>query len=286
MVLELHQFIHSQQTAYYYSTKESLAPGEVLVVGDFSEHYSFIYQDAVQGVHWTNTSCTLHPWVCYFVGQDGALQTYTSLIISDYLSHNTVAVYAFQNNLINQLKIKLMQEGIELMKIKYHTNGCAGQYKNKKNCINLIHHKKDFGIEAYWSFSATGHGKGPWDGLAGSAKREAALESLRRPSNNQIQTATDFYKFVQEKIKKVKVEFVGEEEIKKIENDILIDRFKSAKTIKGTRSFHSFETIVENENITDLNVRKFSFSMDVKRVKVLREKCYGGQKQGKGKRTG
>ena len=202
--LRPHHFIHSQQTSYYYTVKESLSPGEVLVVGDFSENYSFIYQDAVQGVHWSNSSCTLHPWVCYYMGSDGLLQTHTSLIISDCLSHNTVAVYSFQQNLIGQLKEKLSQEGIELVKIKYHTDGCAEQYKNLKNFINLANHKKDFGIDADWLFSATGHGKGPWDGLAGSAKREAALESLRRPVNDQIQTARDFFNFVKSKLKKFK----------------------------------------------------------------------------------
>ena len=264
--LKLHQFIHSQQTSYYYSMKENLAPGEVLVVGDFSENYAFVYQDAVQGVHWSNTSCTLHPWVCYFLGQDGILKTHTSLIISDCLSHNTVAVYSFQENIIQQLKVKLSKEGIELKKIKYHTDGCAEQYKNLKNFKNLTEHQSDFGVEADWSFSATGHGKGPWDGLAGSAKREAALESLRRPSTDQIQTPSDFYKFVKEKFKKVQVEFISEEKIQQVEKEVLSERFKTAKTIKGTRGYHSFETIPGNQ--TELNVRQFSFSPDVKRVSV------------------
>ena len=50
-------------------------------------------------------------------------------------------------------------------------------------------------------FFATSHGKGPWDGVAGCTKREAALESLRRPLKNHIQTAVDFYNFVKEKLK-------------------------------------------------------------------------------------
>ena len=197
--LKQHQFIHSQQTAHYYYTKEHLGPGEALVVGDFSENYSFVYQDAVQGVHWSNTSCTLHPWVCYYLGQDGTLKTHTSLMISDCLSHNTVAVYTFQQNIIQQLKEKLHEEGTELKKVKYHTDGCAEQYKNLKNFKNLAEHKNNFDVEADWSFSATGHGKGPRDGLAGSAKREAALESLRRSSMNPIQTPYDFFEFVKNK---------------------------------------------------------------------------------------
>ena len=120
-------------------------------------------------------------------------------MISDCLSHNTVAVYTFQQNIIQQLKEKLHEEGTELKKVKYHTDGCAEQYKNLKNFKNLAEHKNDFDVEADWSFSATGHGKGPWDGLAGSAKREAALESLRRSSMNPIQTPYDFFEFVKNK---------------------------------------------------------------------------------------
>ena len=59
-----------------------------------------------------------------------------------------------------------------------------------------MHHQLDFGVQADWAFSATSHGKGPWDGLAGSAKREATIESLQRPLEKQIQTADDFFRFV------------------------------------------------------------------------------------------
>ena len=279
--LKLHQFIHLQQTAYYYYMKEILGPGEVLVVGDFSENYSFVHQDAVQGVHWSNTSCTLHPWVCYYLGQDGTVKTHTSLMISDCLSHNTVAVYSFQENIIPQLKVKLFEEGAELKKIKYHTDGCAEQYKNLKNFKNLAEHKTDFDVEADWSFSATGHGKGPWDGLAGSAKREAALESLRRSSMNPIQTPYEFFEFVKKKFQKVQVEFISEEKIERNETELLSERFKSAKTIKGTRGYHSFETIFGNQN--ELNVRQFSFSEDVKRVSITASRGRGrGGVRGRG----
>ena len=264
--LKLHQFIHAQQTSHYYSVKENLSDGEVLVVGDFSENYSFLYQDAVQGIHWSNTSCTLHPWVCYYRGQDGTLKTHTSLIISDCLSHNTVTVYSFQQNIIEQLKVKLTEEGTSLKKIKYHTDGCAEQYKNLKNFKNLAEHKSDFDVEADWSFSATGHGKGPWDRLAGSAKREAALESLRRPSTDPIQTPSELFDFVKGKFKNVQVEFISEEKMQEVEKELLSERFKTAKTIKRTCGYHSFETIPGNN--TELNVRQFSFSPDVKRVSV------------------
>ena len=97
---------------------------------------------------------------------------------------------------------------------------------------NLAEHKSDFDVEADWSFSVTGHGKGPWDGLAGSAKREAALESLRRPSTDPIQTPSEFFDFVKGKFKSVQVEFISEEKIQEVEKELLSERFKTAKTIK------------------------------------------------------
>ena len=63
-VLKTHQFINNMQTKFYYEVRENLPDGKVLVVGDFSENYSCVIQNAAQGVHWSNTSCTLHPWMC------------------------------------------------------------------------------------------------------------------------------------------------------------------------------------------------------------------------------
>ena len=103
--------------------------------------------------------------------------------------HEIVAVYAFQKNLVEILKDRMIREGFSLDMIQYFTDGCAKQYKNKKNFLNMTYHYEDFGVVANWAFSATSHGKGPWDGVAGSAKREAALESLRSPEEDQIQTA-------------------------------------------------------------------------------------------------
>ena len=50
-VLRNHQFIHDQQTKFFYGLKENLPKGKVLIVGDFSQNYGFVFRDAVQGVH-------------------------------------------------------------------------------------------------------------------------------------------------------------------------------------------------------------------------------------------
>ena len=43
-------------------------------------------------------------------------------------------------------------ERIMVKKNNYFTDGCAGQYKNKFNFINLSHHFEDFGVVAEGTF--------------------------------------------------------------------------------------------------------------------------------------
>jgi hypothetical protein len=61
---------------------------------------------------------------------------------------------------------------------------------------NLIHHKQDFGIDASWVFSASGHGKGPCDGIGATVKSTATRSCLR--SGRVFASARDFYDFTKE----------------------------------------------------------------------------------------
>ena len=61
--LRRHDFIAKQQSHYCTERKETLQDGDVLVIGDISEKYSFVLQDAAQGYHWNNAQATLHPFV-------------------------------------------------------------------------------------------------------------------------------------------------------------------------------------------------------------------------------
>ena len=67
-------------------------------------------------------------------------------------------------------------------KVKYYTDGCASQYKNCKNFVNLCKHEKDFGVCEEWSFFATCHGKSGWDKIGGMGKRSTVLENFRNQS--------------------------------------------------------------------------------------------------------
>ena len=142
-----------EQAKYLDWKKSNLSDREFLVIGDFSENYAFIRQDAAQGYHWTNSQATLHPFVFYYK-YEGNFCHGSYVLLLECNTHDTIAVHLFQRKLIIFLKVKF-----EVLKIAYFSDGCAAQYKNCKNLIKLCYHKEDFGIPAEWHFFATSHGK-------------------------------------------------------------------------------------------------------------------------------
>ncbi len=97
-VLERHDFIAKQQSRYLNDRKSNLLEGEFLVIGDFSENFTFICHDAAQSFHWNNTSATLHPFVYYYKQEDQVLHG-NFVIISDCNTHDTVAVHCYITHL-------------------------------------------------------------------------------------------------------------------------------------------------------------------------------------------
>ena len=176
-ILRPHSFLAKEQAAFFVWKKSQLQPGEILVIADFSENYSFLIQDAAQGFHWNNSQSTIHPFVVYYTDGD-QLHELSYVIISDCLHHDTVAVYTFQKCLIRYLKCVLLEQ-LKPKKIVYFSDGAGSQYKNRKNFVNLYLHQEDFDVSAEWHFSATSHGKGACDGLGGTVKRLAARTSLQ-----------------------------------------------------------------------------------------------------------
>ncbi|XP_065094233.1 uncharacterized protein LOC135714793, partial [Ochlerotatus camptorhynchus] len=166
-----HNFIAEQQANYMKHVKSNLKATECIIIGDFSENYSFVVQDAVQGFHWANAQCTIHPCAIYFKDEESNDLKFTSFIaIADFTKHNHIAVRLFLTHCLAFIKCKLPS----LQQIYFFSDGSGSQYKNKMTAFNLCYMQKDFGIAAEWNFFATCHGKGPCDALGGVLKRNAA----------------------------------------------------------------------------------------------------------------
>ena len=148
-------------------------------------------------------------------------------------------------------------------KIIHFSDGCAAQYKNRKNFINLCQHKDDFGMLGKWHFFATLLGKGPCDGVGGTVKRLVAHASLQRPYDKQILTPRQLYDFSCSEMPTGNFRYttVAEHEY---EATLLNERFETSRTIAGTHRLHSFRPISSNE----LEVRAYSSSND-KRIECV-----------------
>jgi hypothetical protein len=125
------------------------------------------------------------------------------------LDHNTATVHTFQKYFVEEVK----KVAPEVKKIIYFSDGCSGQYKNRKNFSNICHHKTDFDIECEWNFFASSHGKNACDGIGVTTKRAVNQASLKRPYNNQILTAEEMYKICLDNISGIHFIFVTSEEI-------------------------------------------------------------------------
>ena len=201
-----HSFIAKAQAQYLNKLKEKLKYDEMIILGDFAENFSFVVQDEIQGYHWNNQQCTLHPIVVYFHNtNESELQSRSICFISDDLKHDVNFVYTIMKN-----TIKYIHDNIagKLLKVHYFSDGCAGQYKNCKNFLNLCLHHSDFGVSCEWNFFATSHGKSPCDGIGGTVKRITTRASLQRPINDQILTARKTYEFCVDEIKGIKFLFI------------------------------------------------------------------------------
>ena len=90
------------------------------------------------GTDWSKEYCTLHPLIVYFIDSDGNIQHNSLCFISDVKNHNANFVYKIQTILVDYLQENLPN----VDKIFYFSDGCAEQYKNCKNFINLCHYQQ------------------------------------------------------------------------------------------------------------------------------------------------
>jgi hypothetical protein len=63
--LTTHHLIARNQSAFFVQSKERIDHESCVLFSDFSENYSFIIQDSVQGYYWVNDQATILPFMAY-----------------------------------------------------------------------------------------------------------------------------------------------------------------------------------------------------------------------------
>ena len=99
--------------------------GEFIISFDFAENYKFILQNGVQVFHWYTDQATIFTTVIYYV-KDSEVKHKSVAIISDNLSHDTVAVYEYQKIILNYLEANSALENVS-----YVTDGASQYFKTK-----------------------------------------------------------------------------------------------------------------------------------------------------------
>ena len=129
------------------------------------------------------------------------------------MNHDSKFVWLAQENIVDFLKKhyprvkKINYVRYAGTKVLFYTiifnflssDGAASHFKNNYTIMNLLYHKRDFGIDAVWTFSATAHGKGPCDGIGATVKATATRATLQGQPNTNFQTALDFWSFTFDK---------------------------------------------------------------------------------------
>ena len=131
------------QSMYLMNQKESVDCATFIIMLDFAGNYQSVLQDETQSLHWNNSQCSIHPAVI-IIDVSIALQEKSIGFISKDLKHDTAFVYEVMSKVCEYVKGNYRYITI----VKYFSDGCAVQYKNRKYFLNLCHHYSDFDLEA------------------------------------------------------------------------------------------------------------------------------------------
>jgi len=78
-----HRYAKTRQPASYRKKLGALLQGEVLVVLDFAENYSFLLQDEVTSHYYARAQCSLLTIAAYYRSSSGEMEHFTNCGITD-----------------------------------------------------------------------------------------------------------------------------------------------------------------------------------------------------------
>lgn len=231
-----HKYLIDSQRNAIDNYKKNQNADEAVIIMDYSQNFSTTTQNEVQSAFFAQRQISIFTAVAY-VGQKSPV---SFVIVNDDISHAKEQVWYYEKTIIKHLK----ENQTDIKLVRFCSDGCAAQFKNKFTLSNLIHGKEDFDVCAEWHFTPTSHGKSAADGLGGMVKRNVYYRVLTGKYN--VYDAKDFYNCAKDFGKGFHIFCVSKEEI----NDfipLLQKRWAKVKTFRGTREFHYFAPDYENK---------------------------------------
>ena len=221
--------------------RENVGHGTIILQMDFSENYTSLEQNAIQAAHWCHQQLTVFTACAWFkeAEEDANGKCQSFACVSSVTEHDKYFVHCA----IDKILMMLSERGIHFNIVHFFTDGAASQFKQRYSLCNMTFHIViEKGIQGFWHFFATSHGKGAVDGVGGEVKRHARLAAL---SGKRVQSVIDFYNIARDKCKKVNVCVIEESEIEK--NKPMLDkRWDGINGIVSIQKMHYFETVAKN----------------------------------------
>ena len=249
-----HTYVTRQQREYIKTLKLTSTFTTFAVIHvDFAENFTFVIQKEIQSAYWNTKQSSLYT-IVLDIGNDHR----NMVIISNRMQHDTTFVYCTQQLIVKFIreeyptvsKINYVRYEITLfyyyfshMSYFLYSDGAPAQYKNNNNMTNLSLHEQDFGIKAVWTFTSSGHGKSPCDGLGAVIKSSARKYLLKHGPEMAFSSAKDFYNFTLEKTSRTTTSSkptpsskTSANTIQSSNNDCSSDEDKNETNLKSPRS--------------------------------------------------
>lgn len=226
---KMHSYLICSQYEFLEHQKYHQTEHEALLIVDYSQNYSATSQDEIQSAYFAQRQIAVFTAYTY-VGKNEPIPY---LIVSDDINHSKEQVWCFLELMIKDL----LKRHQKLEKIRMMSDGCAQQFKNKFTLTNLLHAKDDFGVKMEWHFFPTSHGKSAADGLGGTFKRNVFARVLT--GELEVGNAKEFYECAKSFAGKTTIFLSLNNAVQDVKGK-LNERWKSVKTIAGTRNFHFF----------------------------------------------
>ena len=152
-----------QSTAYQQEREAAVSdthdPSHALIQVDFPENYTCIAQDEIKSAHWKQHQVSLFTVAIWHSGS-----IHSHVIASDNITHSKETVIAYINKILDLLPANVKT-------VSFWSDGPSSQFKNRYHIASLAGLQQDHNVEITWNYFAASHGKGPVDGIGGSAKR-------------------------------------------------------------------------------------------------------------------
>lgn len=236
-----HKYIQTKQACNFDTLKAKVTSSSIVIQIDFSENFTFKYQDEIQSAHWASRSCTVYCAVIYYrETPSDEVKVASYACISDYMMHDKYSVVVFNDAVLRDFKAH--HPAIDVKVINYQSDGC-GQHFKQKYMLCYITTIPDISVN--WHFTATSHGKGAVDGVGGCLKRRLH-ESIKArqldPSSIQ-ELAT----YAAKMCPNISIVYVSAEMIERVKPELnktwYIDKPNSIHNIPDTRKAHCFRSV-------------------------------------------